>query len=271
MLISVVGPGAVSFANVMNASGIQCAEHSLEMRRDIIGAAGGRFFRITQKSIPHDALAKVLHTWLTLVIHAGSCSPTIMARWSTRLAYASHKSNALSVRLNRSIFSISNPCAAQASLKRCSRLPLATAIRRFLRRVQRISADRTRTAEIHLLFGPHRLNYAALVGFRLAIEARFFKLLADRNDGRVAKRRAFNFAICPFAFLRQVRFSLRGERANLLLNVGPPCRHLSNVILTISGRYFPNILGQLLVFDLFQRALVFGIGIDQVAIAIAIR
>ncbi len=66
MLISVIGPGAVSFANVMNASGIQCAEHSLEMRRDIISTAGGRFYRLTQKSIPHDALAKVLHTWLTL-------------------------------------------------------------------------------------------------------------------------------------------------------------------------------------------------------------
>jgi hypothetical protein len=66
VLISVVGPGAVSFANVMNASGIQCAEHPLEMRRDIVSAAGGRFFRITQTSIPHEALAKVLHTWLTL-------------------------------------------------------------------------------------------------------------------------------------------------------------------------------------------------------------
>jgi hypothetical protein len=65
-LISVVGPGAVSFANVMHASGIQCDEHSPEMHRNIISAAGGRFFRLTQKSIPHDALARVLHTWLTL-------------------------------------------------------------------------------------------------------------------------------------------------------------------------------------------------------------
>jgi hypothetical protein len=66
VLISVMGPGAFSLVNVLRAAGIQCNEQPQEMRRDVVSAAGGRFLRITQKSIPFAALAKSLHTWQTL-------------------------------------------------------------------------------------------------------------------------------------------------------------------------------------------------------------
>lgn len=66
MLISVMGPGAFSLVNVLQAAGIECNEQPPEIRRDIVSAAGGRFLRITQPSIPFAALAKSLHTWQTL-------------------------------------------------------------------------------------------------------------------------------------------------------------------------------------------------------------
>ena len=66
MLISVMGPGAFSLINVLKAAGIECDEQSHDMRRDVVCAAGGRFLRITQASIPFAALARCLHTWQTL-------------------------------------------------------------------------------------------------------------------------------------------------------------------------------------------------------------
>jgi hypothetical protein len=66
VLISVMGPGAISLVNVLRAAGIQCDEQPQDMRRDVVSAAGGRFLRLTQPAIPFAALAKSLHTWQTI-------------------------------------------------------------------------------------------------------------------------------------------------------------------------------------------------------------